>query len=247
MAEDGHDVPEAGAAAQGLGNHDLRGSVPESMETEVLNLRELSDPVHKPLDLDPGNRPVQGEDVFALRAFFPEAGQDLGDRPGNRDDLLFLLLCLGSGDDNPVAPDALPPEAKNLSESHPREDQKDGVPDSRMIASVSRAEAQVKALGYRLEIHGCNSPQRMDGYKVKYGSDVSFNGDGPDPYAAGIAGDNPGKRQPSVAQGTEMGIRARAWGAFAILFFAREIEMAMPPDIRRVMEAFSVIKAMASK
>lgn len=121
-----------------------------------------------------------------------------------------------------------------------------GVPADRLIASVSRAAAQVRALGYVLELHGCNSPQRMDSIKAAYGAGVSFNGDGPDPYAEGVAGDKPGKRQPSIAQGTVMGAKAKAWGAWAVLFFAREVESTDPPDIARINEGYAVVRALAT-
>jgi len=121
-----------------------------------------------------------------------------------------------------------------------------GIPADRLIASVSRAEAKVRALGYILELHGCNSPQRMDSIKAAYGAGVSFNGDGPDPYAEGVAGDKPGKRQPSTAQGTVMGAKAKAWGAWAVLFFAREVESADPPDLARIDEGYAVLRALAA-
>jgi hypothetical protein len=59
---------------------------------------------------------------------------------------------------------------------------------------------------------------------------------------AGAAGDSPTKRQPSIEQGKYMGDRARKWGAFAVLFFARETE-AGETNIQRVGLAFDVVKA----
>lgn len=133
-----------------------------------------------------------------------------------------------------------------------------GVSEDHIIICTSRALATIRARHpkAKIDLHGCNSPDRMEQRKAAFGDPAAilFSGDGPDPYATGIAGDSLSKRQPSIEQGKYMGDRLRAWGAFAVIFFTRESErivresnLALPPDIGLVSEAFAVVRAIVGK
>ena len=127
-----------------------------------------------------------------------------------------------------------------------------GVAEDHIVISTSRVLDQLHAKwpAAKIELHGCDSPERMNEYKAAYHfgpENISFNGDGFDPNAQGVAGDNPAKREPSIAQGAAMGNLARSWSAFAVLFFAREVESESPPDINRISEGLQVVRAVAGK
>jgi len=124
-----------------------------------------------------------------------------------------------------------------------------GVPAGRMIASVSRAYSQVKALGYIMEIHGINSPRALQEARTSYGKQgIFFNGDGPDQYAAGRAGDKASKREPSIQQGSTMGAYIRQFGIWGYCYSNRATENpalngGAASNIRAA--KFDVIKAIA--
>jgi hypothetical protein len=100
-----------------------------------------------------------------------------------------------------------------------------GVPPSQLVASVSRAYSQIKALGFIMEIHGINSPRALQEAHTAFGKDqIFFNGDGPDQYAEGRAGDKPMKREPSLAQGAAMGAYIKQFGLWAYCYFNRATE-----------------------
>ena len=112
-----------------------------------------------------------------------------------------------------------------------------------MIISTSRSFGLLAALGERMEIHGCNSPERLLQYEQRYRYYEWWpNGDGPDPYAMGAEGDNISKRLPSISQAKDMGKiidDKRLWGWCG---FARETEHVTPAYIR--LAKFDVVRAM---
>lgn len=124
-----------------------------------------------------------------------------------------------------------------------------GVPGERIILNVGRAYEAIKAAfpSCRWEHHGCASPQRMDELRSRFGAAINFNGDGPDPNASGSGDGRPNHNQPSTDQGRKMGEKAKTWGAFAVLFYARMTEAMAPADIRNVgEETWTVIRALSA-
>ena len=119
-----------------------------------------------------------------------------------------------------------------------------GIPADRLIASVSRAYSEVKAIGYIMEIHGINSPRALQEAHTVYGKDrIFFNGDGPDPYAEGRPGDKPSKREPSIPQAAAMGNYIRQFGLWGYCTFNRNTEAGGGSNIRAA--KFDVIAALA--
>jgi hypothetical protein len=96
--------------------------------------------------------------------------------------------------------------------------------------------------GILYEVHGCNSPEAVNEVYLKYGfSHAVANGDGPDQDAQGRQGDKAEKREPSVAQGTAIGKFLKDKKAKVYLFFNRNTENPMPPDLKRA--KFDVLEA----
>jgi len=108
-------------------------------------------------------------------------------------------------------------------------------PDLRFKKTVEWAKAQ----GLWLEVHGCNSLEKL--YTAHQNGGIG-NGDGPDPYARGRQGDKPEKREPSVAQAAKMGSYIKINGIPFYGTFNRAIENPMPPDLNRAQ--FDVLKMM---
>jgi hypothetical protein len=110
--------------------------------------------------------------------------------------------------------------------------QERGVTADEIIISTSRAFDTMKKWGYRMELHGINSPVRMNAAIAKYGvTNVFMNGDGPDPYAAGEVGDAPDKKLPSFDQAIEMGSIMRKTGLDRWAGFNRKPESVSPANI----------------
>lgn len=106
-----------------------------------------------------------------------------------------------------------------------------GVPLDRIIINTSWGLEEMMEIwpGAVFELHGCNSDVRLAEYLARWPARTLFpNGDGPDPYAQGHAGDKPTAREPSVAQAATMRPMIK-WG---YAYFYRSIE-AGAPDIRR--------------
>ena len=128
VAQDGHDVGQAHAAAQGLRNHDRRGRVAETVEDEVLNPGLLPDPLDEAISegrLHEALAPAEGEHVVVLLL---EAVEDLPDRGRDRDCLFLALLRLGALEDDPVALDRGPSQVQELAGSHAGEEEQPDDP-----------------------------------------------------------------------------------------------------------------------
>ena len=94
-----------------------------------------------------------------------------------------------------------------------------------------------------LEHHGCNSPEVMKEIYIKYGfTHVAPNGDGPDPHALGRQGDEPTKREPSLAQARSMGAFIKRYNPAYYLFFNRNTERTLPAYLTRA--TFDIITEM---
>jgi hypothetical protein len=119
-----------------------------------------------------------------------------------------------------------------------------GVSKDRIVISTSRAYSKLKALGTIMEIHGINSPRALQEAHTSFGKDgMEFNGDGPDQYAEGRAGDRPEKREPSFSQGAAMGAYLKQFGLWTYLYFNRATEAGGGSSIKRAQ--FDIVKAIA--
>ena len=123
------------------------------------------------------------------------------------------------------------------------------VPDQSILLSTSWGRDQMLDWGCVQEVHGINSPKKLEDafdetapgwpYQAK---DIFPNGDVPDPDAEGPAGDKPDKKLPSLAQAEEMGEIIAQDGLFGWCGINRPVENARPYDIDRAV--FDVIEAM---
>ncbi len=126
-----------------------------------------------------------------------------------------------------------------------------GIPVRHLIVNVSRPKTDLwmraEFPSIVIERHKCASPQKMiEIYGGGGGSPMFPNGDGPDPYALGRAGDKPDKREPSVEQAREMRKLILADGGhLGYCYFLRSTEQVSPPDITRA--EFDVLRALAGK
>ena len=102
---------------------------------------------------------------------------------------------------------------------------KHGCPKGKIIISTTRAFDELKKLGCKMEIHGCNSDVMLKEIIKKYGTAKIFpNGDGIDKNAKGRRGDKPSKREPSKAQGYKMGGLIKKHNLFGYCYFNRNTE-----------------------
>jgi len=103
-------------------------------------------------------------------------------------------------------------------------------PKKHMIISTSHGAEELHNMGYRIEVHGINSPERLN---ERYFDGCFANGDGQDPFARGWRGATQAKREPSFEQGIEMGKFLKERDAFGYCYFNRFTEAKMPAKFRR--------------
>ena len=103
-----------------------------------------------------------------------------------------------------------------------------------MGSNLTKCLTTLKENSILWEIHGCNSPDRVNEIIIKYGSVVATpNGDGPDPKAKGRQGDVSSKREPSMSQAAMIGVSLRNGKGKMFSFFNRNTENPLPADIKR--------------
>ena len=112
-----------------------------------------------------------------------------------------------------------------------------GVPKNRCMISTSRGLDKMAKWGHAMEIHGINSPERLEDAVKNYPQLVMNrrifpNGDGPDPNAKGRRGDAPTKREPSVAQAGEMAALIRRYQMKRYAYFVRPCDTLWIPKMR---------------
>jgi hypothetical protein len=100
-----------------------------------------------------------------------------------------------------------------------------------------------RALGARIEIHGCASPEVMRDYISTFGGGRLLfpNGDGTDKYAKGINDGRPGYTEPSYEQAVEMGKIMKKKGLFGYIFKGRKFRRSQ--DLRKA--DFIAVKGLA--
>lgn len=104
------------------------------------------------------------------------------------------------------------------------------APKKHMVISTSHGADELRNMGYRIEVHGINSPERL---RERYFDGCFPNGDGNDPYAKGWRGATQAKHEPSFEQGIEMGKFLKERDAFGYCYFNRFTEAKMPAKFRR--------------
>jgi hypothetical protein len=117
-----------------------------------------------------------------------------------------------------------------------------GVKADKIIISTSRMAEMMSTWGYKMELHGVNSPRALDDAYIYSCEPIFPNGDGIDPNAEGRQGDVAYKREPSVAQAKEMKRLIGYWKSFGYLYFNRNVENGTPTNLRRA--EFDVLKAL---
>ncbi len=112
-----------------------------------------------------------------------------------------------------------------------------GVPKNRCMISTSRGLDKMRPWGHAMEIHGINSPERLEDAVKDYPQLVMSrrifpNGDGPDPNAKGRKGDAPTKREPSVEQAAEMATLIKRYAMKRYAYFVRPCDTLWIPKMR---------------
>jgi hypothetical protein len=127
-----------------------------------------------------------------------------------------------------------------------------GVPKNRCMISTSRGLEAMSKWGHAMEIHGINSPERLEDAvknypKLTMNRRIFPNGDGPDPNAKGRQGDAKDKREPSVAQAAEMATLIRRYKMKRYAYFVRPCDTLWIPKMRAntSVNYFDALKAMA--